>query len=141
MASIFTQIIEGEMPGHFVWKDDVCVAFLTIAPLQPGHTLVVPRAEVDSWTDLEPEVMLHLTRVAHAIGRALQSAYQPEKVGLTILGLEVRHVHLHVSCIWKPTDLDFGNANANASAESIAKEAAVVRQALRDAGHAQVVDA
>ena len=52
MASIFTQIIAGEMPGHFVWKDDVCVAFLTIAPLQPGHTLVVPRAEVDSWTDL-----------------------------------------------------------------------------------------
>ncbi len=141
MASIFTQIIDGKMPGHFVWKDDVCVAFLTIAPLKPGHTLVVPRAEVDSWTDLEPDVMLHLTRVAHAIGRALQSAYQPEKVGLTILGLEVRHVHLHVTCIWKPTDLDFGNADANASPESVAKEAIVVRKALRAAGHPEVVDA
>ena len=140
MASIFTQIINGEMPGHFVWKDDVCVAFLTIAPLKPGHTLVVPRAEVDSWTDLEPEVMQHLTGVAHAIGRALDKTYQPEKVGLTILGLEVRHVHLHVTCIWKPTDLDFGNADANAAPESIAAEATKVRDALRSLGYDQVVD-
>ncbi len=140
MASIFTQIINGEMPGHFVWKDDVCVAFLTIAPLKPGHTLVVPRAEVDSWTDLEPEVMQHLTGVAHAIGRALDKTYQPEKVGLTILGLEVRHVHLHVTCIWKPTDLDFGNADANAAPESIAAEATKVRDALRRLGYDQVVD-
>ena len=140
MASIFTKIIDGEMPGHFVWKDDVCVAFLTIAPLKPGHTLVVPRAEVDSWTDLEPDVMLHLTRVAHSVGRALDEAYKPEKVGLTILGLEVRHVHLHVSCIWKPTDLDFGNANANASTERIVEAADLVRKTLRAHGHTEVVD-
>ena len=141
MASIFTQIINGDMPGHFVWKDDVCVAFLTIAPLKPGHTLVVPRAEVDSWTDLEPDVMKHLSGVAHAIGRALDTVYQPEKVGLTILGLEVRHVHLHVSCIWKPTDLDFGNADANASSESVAEAAKAVRGALRELGYSDVVDA
>lgn len=141
MPSIFTQIIDGELPGHFVWKDDVCVAFLTIAPLKPGHTLVVPRAEIDSWTELEPEVMKHLIGVAQAVARALDQSYRPEKVGLTILGLEVRHVHLHVSCIWEPTDLDFGNADANASSESIAKEAEVVRRALRELGHgAFVVD-
>jgi histidine triad (HIT) family protein len=140
MPSIFTQIINGEMPGHFVWKDDVCVAFLTIAPLQPGHTWVVPRAEVDSWTDLEPDVMKHLSGVAHAIGRALDKAYRPEKVGLTILGLEVRHVHLHVSCIWKPTDLDFGNADANASPESVSEAATLVRSALRQLGYADGVD-
>ena len=141
MASIFTQIINGDMPGHFVYKDEVCVAMLTIAPLQPGHTLVVPREEIDSWTDLEPEVMQHLSKVAHTIGRALDRAYQPEKVGLTILGLEVRHVHLHVSCIWKPTDLDFGNANANASPESIAEAAETVRRALRELGVDGVADA
>lgn len=140
MASIFTQIINGDLPGHFVWKDDLCVALLTIAPLKPGHTLVVPREEVDSWTDLEPGVMSHLSGVAHSIGRALDKAYQPEKVGLTILGLEVRHVHLHVSCIWKPTDLDFGNADANASPESVAKEAELVRKTLREMGHPEVVD-
>ena len=141
MASIFTQIINGDMPGHFVWKDDVCVAFLTIAPLKPGHTLVVPREEVDHWTDLKPEVMKHLTGVAHAVGRALDRVYQPEKVGLTILGLEVRHVHLHVSCIWKPTDLDFGNADANASPESITEAAEKLRGALRELGYAEVADA
>jgi histidine triad (HIT) family protein len=141
MPSIFTKIINGELPGHFVWKDDVCVAFLTIAPLKPGHTLIVPRVEVDSWTDLEPEVMTHLTGVAHAVGRALDKAYQPEKVGLVILGLEVRHVHLHVSCIWKPTDLDFGKADPNVSRESVAAEADVVRATLRELGYEQVVDA
>ena len=140
MASIFTKIIHDELRGHFGWRDEVCVAFLTIAPLKPGHTLVVPRAEFDSWTDLEVDVMKHLSGVAHAIGRALDKTYQPEKVGLTILGLEVRHVHLHVSCIWKPTDLDFGNADANASPESVAKEAEIVRAALRDLGYDQVVD-
>jgi len=142
MGSIFTQIIDGELPGHFVWKDEICVAFLTIAPLKPGHTLVVPREEVDSWTDLEPSVMQHLIGVAQAVGRALDKSYRPEKVGLTILGLEVRHVHLHVTCIWEPTDLDFGNADANASPESVAKEAELVRSALRDLGHEKfVVDA
>ena len=140
MASIFTQIINGDMPGHFVWKDDLCVAFLTIAPLKPGHTLVVPREEVDSWTDLAPVVMKHLRGVSQSIGRALDKAYQPEKVGLTILGLEVRHVHLHVTCIWKPTDLDFGNADANASPESVAKEADLVRKTLRELGYSEVVD-
>jgi len=140
MPSIFTKIIKGELPGHFVWKDDVCVAFLTIAPLKPGHTLVVPRAEVDSWTDLESDVMKHLIGVAHAIGRALDKAYQPEKVGLAILGLEVHHVHLHVSCVWKPTDLDFGNADSNASSESVAAEAEVVRKTLRALGYDHVVD-
>ena len=141
MSSIFTKIINGELPGHFIWKDDVCVAFLTIAPLKPGHALIVPREEVDSWTDLEPDVMKHLTGVAHSIGRALDKTYQPEKVGLVILGLEVRHVHLHVSCIWKPTDLDFGNADPSVPAESVAAEAVVVRKALRELGYEHVVDA
>lgn len=141
MPSIFTQIIEGKLPGHFVWKDEVCVAFLTIAPLKPGHTLVVPRQEVDAWTDLDPKVMQHLAGVAHAIGRALDRIYRPEKVGLTILGLEVRHVHLHVSCIWSPHDLDFGRADAKASPESIAVEAQKVRSTLRELGHREVVDA
>ena len=140
MPTIFTQIIEGKLPGHFVWKDEVCVAFLTIAPLKPGHTLVVPRQEVDAWTDLEPEVMRHLATVAQSIARALDRVYQPEKVGLTILGLEVPHVHLHVSCIWGPHDLDFGRADAKASQASIADAARQIRAALRALGHREVVD-
>jgi histidine triad (HIT) family protein len=141
MPTIFTQIIEGKLPGHFVWKDEVCVAFLTIAPLKPGHTLVVPRQEVEAWTDLEPDVMRHLAVVAQSIGRALDRVYQPEKVGLTILGLEVPHVHLHVSCIWGAHDLDFGRADVKASQASIADAARQIRAALRALGHREVVDA
>lgn len=141
MASIFTKIIQGELPGHFVWRDELSVAFLTIAPLKPGHTLVVPREEVEAWTDLDPKVMQHLVGVAQSIARALDQIYRPEKVGLTILGLEVPHVHLHVSCIWSPHDLDFGRADAQASAESIAGEAKKIRAALRAAGHREVAEA
>ena len=68
LATLFTKIINGELPAHFVWKDDLCVGFLSIAPLQPGHTLVVPRVEVDHWLDLEPSVVSHLALVSQKIG-------------------------------------------------------------------------
>jgi histidine triad (HIT) family protein len=111
MATIFTKIIEGELPGRFVWRDDLCVAFLSINPLQTGHTLVVPIAEVDHWIDLDPEVMNHLTTVAHTVGRAQQEVFQPTRVGLMIAGLEGPHVHLHVVPINDVHDLDFSRAD------------------------------
>ncbi len=77
MPTLFTRILDGELPARFVWKDDECGAFLSINPLQPGHTLVVPRAQVDHWLDLAPEQMSHLVRVSQTIGRALMSAFQP----------------------------------------------------------------
>jgi histidine triad (HIT) family protein len=64
VASLFTKIIRGELPGRFVWRDARAVAFLTIAPLQPGHTLVVPVEEIDHWLDVPPDLMQHLTAVA-----------------------------------------------------------------------------
>lgn len=138
MVSIFTRIIDGELPGHFVWKDERAVAFLSIAPLKPGHTLVVPREEVDHWLDLEPETMKHLTGVAQQIGRAIQAVYRPEKVGTLILGLEVAHVHVHVTPIWTPTDLDFANADSNAKPEQIAGAAEKIRVELRRQGCPEV---
>ena len=68
MPSIFSRIIAGELPGRFVWRDEVCVAFLSIAPLRPGHTLVVPIEEVDHWIDLDGDTASHLMRVAQAVG-------------------------------------------------------------------------
>ena len=138
VATIFTKIIEGELPADFVWKDDVCVGFLSIAPLKPGHTLVVPRTEVDHWLDLEPEVVKHLSGVTQCIGKAIQRAYDPVKVGSIILGLEVPHVHIHIAPIWSPTDLDFHNANASVKSEDLAREADVVRRALRELGYDEV---
>lgn len=138
MASLFTRIIEGDLPGHFVWKDPVCVAFLSIGPLKAGHTLVVPRAEVDHWLDLDPETVAHLARVSQSIGRALFRAYDPLKVGTITAGLEVPHVHFHVVPIWGPRDLDFGNADSNVSPEALSAEAEKVRQALRELGYSEV---
>jgi len=140
MATLFTRIIDGELPAQFVWKDDVCVAFLSIAPLGPGHTLVVPRAEVDHWLDLEPDLTAHLSRVAQSVGRGLQRAFDPVKVGSIILGLEVPHVHIHVAPVWKPTDLDFHNARRDAPPEEIAQAAQTLRRALRELDYTEVSD-
>ena len=140
MATLFTRIIEGELPAHFVWKDERCVAFLSIAPLGPGHTLVVPRTEADHWLDLAPEEMAHLARVAQAIGKGVQRAFDPVKVGSIILGLEVPHVHVHVSPVWRATDLDFHNAKPDTPPEQIAQAAEKLRAALRELGYAEVSD-
>ena len=70
MASLFTRIIEGEIPGRFIWRDEQCVAFLTIGPIRPGHALVVPIEEVDHWLDLSPDLAVHLFAVAQVIGQA-----------------------------------------------------------------------
>lgn len=140
MPTIFTRIIEGELPGRFVWRDDVCVAFLSINPLRPGHTLVVTRAEVDHWLDLEPEVNVHLMGVAQTIGRAQQQAFHPERVGLMIAGLEVPHVHLHVVPIDGVHDLDFANAAADPDPGALDASADALRAALRDLGAPRASD-
>jgi diadenosine tetraphosphate (Ap4A) HIT family hydrolase len=135
MASLFTKIIQGELPGRFVWRDDRVVAFLTIAPLKPGHTLVVPIQEVVDWTDLDPDLLNHLTHVSQVIGKAIDAAFNPTKVGLIIAGLEVPHVHIHVSPIDTVDDLDFANADPNASAESLDETAERIQTALTELGH------
>jgi histidine triad (HIT) family protein len=140
LPSLFTRIIRGELPGRFVWRDERAVAFLTIAPLRPGHTLVVPIEEIDHWLDVEPALMQHLTRVAQTIGRAVQRVFRPEKVGLMIAGLEVRHVHLHVVPIQSLGDLDFAKADANALPADLDAAAERVRAALREAGCPEVAE-
>ena len=130
MASIFTRIIEGELPARFIHRDDRCVAFLSIAPLQPGHTLVVPVEEVDHWVDLDPDLMAHCTRVAQQIAVAQQEVFAPAKVGLMIAGLEVPHVHLHVVPIRGVHDLDFANAQSNPDPAALDDAAARLRAAL-----------
>jgi histidine triad (HIT) family protein len=140
MATIFSRIIAGELPGRFVWRDDQAVAFMSIAPLQPGHTLVVPIAEVDHWIDLEPELATHLMAVSQTIGRAIQRAFQPAKVGLMLAGLEVPHTHIHVVPIRGVHDLDFANANSSASGDAIEDAAVRIRSELRSLGAAHVSD-
>jgi histidine triad (HIT) family protein len=140
MPTIFSRIIEGEIPGTFVWKDDLCVAFMSIAPLRPGHVLVVPIAEVDHWLDLPDSLRTHLIDVSTVIGRAIQEAFHPEKVGLMIAGLEVPHTHIHLVPISSIRDLDFANADASAVRDGLEKAAGSVRESLREMGAAGVAE-
>ncbi|OHF36353.1 HIT family protein [Corynebacterium sp. HMSC074A01] len=96
MSTVFTKIINGEIPGRFVYKDEDVAAFLTIEPIAYGHTLVVPVKEVDKWTDLEPELWAKMNAVAQRIGNAIVSEFDCERAGYLIAGFEVPHAHIHV---------------------------------------------
>lgn len=134
MPTVFTRIIDGEIPGAFVWREDECVSFLSINPVNPGHALVVPRAEIDHWLDLEPALAAHLMNVAQTVGQAVQRAFSPRRVGLLIAGLEVPHTHLHVMPIHAgESDLHLDRAGTADPAE-LAANAEKIRAALHDAG-------
>lgn len=138
MASVFTKIIDGELPGRFVWKDDRAVAFLTINPVKPGHTLVVTREEVDHWIDLDPDLAQHVMGVCHSVGRAIQQAFAPKRVGQAIVGIEVPHVHVHLIPIDAIADLDFSRADPDPKPEDLDAAAERIRAALREQGHGEV---
>lgn len=138
MPTLFTRIINGELPGRFVWRDEHCVAFLSINPLRPGHTLVVPRAEVDHWIDLTPELARHLMTVARAVGQALQHGFRPVKVGAIIAGLEVPHVHIHLVPVHTLEDFNFANQNTQADPVELDRAAETIRASLRTLGFAAV---
>ena len=140
MPSIFSRIIAGELPARFVWKDDSCVAFLSIRPLRPGHTLVVPRAEIDHWLDLDAGLLAHLAETAQAIGKAQMAAFKPARVGVMLAGLEVPHCHLHVVPIRGVHDLDFDNQDPNPDPAVMNDAAATIRRELRKLGYSEVSD-
>ncbi len=134
MPSLFTRIIDGELPARFVYSDDRCVAFLSINPLRTGHTLVVPRLEVDHWIDLAPVEWEHLMRVSQRLATALHQAFEPEKVGMMLAGLEVPHVHIHLVPIDGLHDLDFGNADPDPVADDLDAAADSIRAAVAALG-------
>jgi histidine triad (HIT) family protein len=135
MATLFTRIIGGELPGRFVWRDDLAVGFLSINPLGPGHTLVVPRVEVDQWVDADDELLTHLHQVSRRVAEAVRTVWQPPRVAFIIAGFEVPHLHLHVYPAWRLADFDFRNAQSNPDPAELDKNAESLRSALRDAGH------
>ncbi len=130
MPTLFTKIIEGDIPGRFVWRQDDVVAFLTINPITPGHTLVVPVAEVDHWVDLDPAVAARCFEVAQAIGRAQMAAFSPTRIGLIIAGLEVPHTHLHLIPIDSEGDLSFAKADPSPDPEALDTAAERMRERL-----------
>lgn len=132
MATVFTKIINGELPGRFVYEDDDIVAFLTIQPMTPGHTLVVPRTELDNWQDIDAPVFARVMEVAQLIGRAVCKAFDTERSGVIIAGLEVPHLHVHVFPARDLSDFGFANVDNNPSPESLDDAQRRIRAAIAD---------
>jgi diadenosine tetraphosphate (Ap4A) HIT family hydrolase len=139
MASIFTRIIDGELPGRFVWQDDVVVAFLTIEPIRPGHVLVVPRAEVDHWVDLDTTTWGRVAEVARVVAAAIHEAIGAPRVGQMIAGFEVPHVHVHVFPARDLGDLSFAGVDRSPDPAALDDAMQRIRAALRAAGHGEHV--
>ena len=130
MTTIFTRIIQGEIPGTFVYKDEACVAFMSINPMADGHVLVIPRDEVDHWVDLSPYIASHLFEVSHRISRALSIAFPCEKVGLIIAGYEVNHCHIHLIPTTNMGQLSFANAASSVARSTLEAHAEKIIAAL-----------
>lgn len=141
MTTLFTRIIDGEIPGRFVWADDRAVVFSTIAPITDGHVLVVPRAEVARLTDADDDLLAHLVVVAKTIGRAQEQAFDAPRAALLVAGFEVPHLHLHVLPAWGEAELSFTHARHDVPAEQLDAAAERLRDALRAAGRSAQVPA
>ena len=131
MASLFTRIILGEIPGHFVYKDEICVAFLTINPIATGHTLVVPIEEIDEWVNLPTATSSHLMLVAKRIGLAQKQLYSCSRVGMIIAGFEIPHCHLHDIPANTMADLSFEHAAAHVESERLSEQAEHLASVLK----------
>lgn len=134
MPTVFTRIIQGEIPGTFVHRDDRCVAFLSINPLAHGHTLVIPIEEYDHWIDMPADLAAHLFAVSHRIGRAQEAAFGCERVGVIIAGYEVPHAHIHLVPTNDMAQLSFANAAASVSRDELDAAAAAIVAALQAQG-------
>ena len=141
MSTIFTKIIDGELPGRFIWQDDKAVAFLDINPLSYGHALVVPRQEVDMWTEVPEDLNAHLYTVAARIGAAQVEGLGAARAGMMIAGYEVPHLHLHVFPTESLADFDLRNIMREPDQDKMDDAATKLRAALRDAGYGDFVPA
>lgn len=139
MSTVFTKIINGELPGNFAWADEVCVVFASINPIADGHMLVVPRAEVARFTDLDDATLAHLMCVAAKIGRAQEKAFDAPRATMMIAGFDVPHVHLHVLPAWGEGELSMANAAENADSKQLAMATERIRMALVEQGHGEYV--
>jgi histidine triad (HIT) family protein len=141
MSTLFTRILNGEIPGRFVWREDDVSAFLTTGPLADGHTLVVPTEDVDRWTDASPETLARVMEVARRIGAVQVDIFGAPRAGLIGAGYEINHLHVHVWPSRSMADFDFASADQNPDPEVLDANAEKLRQGLRDAGYGQFVPA
>lgn len=130
MASIFTRIVNGEIPCYKIGETENCFAFLDINPLREGHTLVIPKQEVDYLFDLEDEVYTELQLFAKKVAKAIDQVIPCERVGVAVLGLEVPHAHIHLIPINGIHDIDFSRPKKKLSQEEFESIARKIRELL-----------
>lgn len=122
MASIFTKIIQGEIPSYRIAENEHFYAFLDVFPLVPGHTLVVPKKEVDYIFDLDPQTLQAILGFSKSIAHAIQQAFPCARIGISVVGLEVPHAHIHLVPIDSADDLNFTRSKLKPTSEEL-KEA------------------
>ncbi len=130
MASLFTRIINGEIPCHKILEDGQFLAFLDIRPINQGHTLVIPKKEIDYLFDMEDNLLKEMMIFAKQAARMIQRAVPCKKIGIMVAGLEVPHAHIHLVPIFEVMDLNFARAKT-ASNEELAKTAEKIRSSKR----------
>ena len=129
--SIFTKILKHEIPGEIIYEDDTAFVILTIEPITPGHSLVIPKQQVDSLWDLDNETYHHLFDIAHDIARRIEGAYDYKRVGMLVEGFGVPHAHIHINGFnegIEPTITEHIQNKHFASAEELAENAAKLRK-------------
>ncbi len=129
MASIFSRIIQGEIPCHKVGEDDRYLAFLDINPVRRGHSLVIPKLEVDKFFDLPSEVLAGIMPFAQGVAKRIAAVVPCNRIGVSVVGLEVPHAHVHLIPIDSIFDMDFSKPKVGMTQEELAALAEQIRQA------------
>jgi len=130
MSTIFTKIVNREIPCHLIAEDDRFMAFLDVMPLVEGHVLVIPKQEVDYIFDLDPEILGDLMKFAQKIAPAIKKAIPCKRVGVAVIGLEVPHAHVHLVPMNQVMDINFSQEKMKPSQESLAETANLIKSFL-----------
>ncbi len=131
MASIFTKIVRGELPAYKVAETDQCLAFLDINPLARGHTLVIPKEEIDYIFDIPEPLYSELWRFARQVARAIEQVVPCERIGVAVVGLEVPHAHIHLIPINSVADMNFAKPRVKMSPEEFEALARQIHEAYQ----------
>lgn len=130
MASIFSRIVAREIPAHIVAEDENYLAFLDINPLVQGHTLIIPKKEVDYLFDLDDDTLSGILVFAKKVAKAIEAVVPCERIGVTVIGLEVPHAHVHLIPINRVDDMNFGRMKLSPSKEQLAEMAESIKKAI-----------
>ena len=131
MSSLFTKIIQGEIPCHKVFETDTCFAFMDIRPVQNGHVLVVPKIEVDRFFDLSSNQLADIMAFAQQVAGGIEKVFPCDRVGMSVIGLEVPHAHIHLMPINSLDDMDFTRPKGNTSPEHLKQVAIQIAEAIK----------